>query len=68
MIDPRGIRRKVTKVENEAGGTFVTLECGHRGQRASHFHYTTGSELFCFKCGKEASMKLHAEHINGRKR
>lgn len=55
-IDPRGIVRTITKVEEDPHGapTLVTRDCGHVGEMASHFHYKVGSQQHCYQCGVEA--------------
>lgn len=55
MCDPRGVRRKIVKVEANAR-TFITLECGHRNEMASHFCYRVGELQFCFPCGEEQKL------------
>lgn len=52
-VDPRGPSRIIVAVETWSGPTIVTLSCGHRVERASHFSYRTGDMDRCFTCKKE---------------
>jgi hypothetical protein len=52
MSDPRGPLRTATAVELKDGVPFVTLDCGHVRQFASHFSYRVGDTHNCFACVK----------------
>lgn len=53
-IDPRGIMRKITGVDQREDAQYVSFDCGHVTPMAHQFSFRVGSECRCFHCGEVA--------------
>jgi hypothetical protein len=51
--DPRGPHRIITGIKETPSETVITTDCGHSYGRTSHFSYTMGARIPCFRCAKE---------------
>lgn len=57
--DPRGPLRRITAIQESAGPTLITKECGHTSEHANHFTYKVGADIHCFDCRKPYVAEEH---------